>query len=182
MQIHLSEYASPNPLARRLGRHKLEFLMIVLSELRGTYWGANFWYALFDRALAKLSDHQRKAHITASSEDNNVNSDTAPFSQTAELTGGIVSDEHQIAGSDKSLDGLLDPNLYVWDSTDPFNFSFEDREMNSTTLHPSAGPEYGADGTSQGLMSPDMMDSLGLNSLLSFDEFNERCLELAQTE
>ena len=120
--------------------------MIVLSELRGTYWGANFWYALFARALAKLSDHQRKTHITASSEDNNVNSDTAPSSQTAELTSGITSDEHQTAGSNKSLDGFLDPNLYVWDSIDPFNFSIEDREMNFTTLQPSAGPEHGTDG------------------------------------
>ncbi|KAF7556348.1 hypothetical protein G7046_g6331 [Stylonectria norvegica] len=54
LQIHLFESVSSDLVAKRLGRHHLDILMIMLSELRTTYWAADFIYSLFDRARKKL--------------------------------------------------------------------------------------------------------------------------------
>ena len=56
MQIHLLDCKSPNSLFRQLGNLKLQLCMMILSELRDTYWGADFSYRMFERAQAKLSE------------------------------------------------------------------------------------------------------------------------------
>ncbi len=54
MQIHLLDCKSPVSLIRRLGNHRLQLCMIVLSELQDTYWGANFAARMFRLAQSKL--------------------------------------------------------------------------------------------------------------------------------
>lgn len=54
MQIHLLDFKSSNSLARRLAEHRLQLGMMILAELRETYWGADFVLKLFQRALAKM--------------------------------------------------------------------------------------------------------------------------------
>ena len=54
MQIHLIELSSPTPLFRRFGNHKFQLCMMILSELRSTYWGADAVYKLFEHALARV--------------------------------------------------------------------------------------------------------------------------------
>lgn len=56
MQIHLLDCKSPSSLFRQLGDLKLRLCMMILSELRDTYWGADFAYKMFQRAQAKLSE------------------------------------------------------------------------------------------------------------------------------
>jgi hypothetical protein len=56
MQIHLSDCKSLNPLIRGLGVNKLQLCMLVLSELRETYWSAGVMYRLFERAQCILSN------------------------------------------------------------------------------------------------------------------------------
>ncbi|PNP55992.1 hypothetical protein THARTR1_03929 [Trichoderma harzianum] len=50
MQIHLYDCKSTNALTRGLAENKLQLHMLVLSNLRGTYWSADVIYRLFDRA------------------------------------------------------------------------------------------------------------------------------------
>lgn len=54
MQIHLLDLKSSSNLARRLAEHRLQLGMMILAELRETYWGADFTLKLFRRALAKM--------------------------------------------------------------------------------------------------------------------------------
>ncbi|KAL3483419.1 hypothetical protein BJX62DRAFT_220306 [Aspergillus germanicus] len=54
MQIHLIDCKSSNPFTRKFAASKLELCMLVLSELRHTYWGADFTFKLFEKARAKL--------------------------------------------------------------------------------------------------------------------------------
>lgn len=55
MQIHLMDSTASRPLAQRLAKSKLDLFMMVLSELRETYWGANFTYNMFEAALTMLN-------------------------------------------------------------------------------------------------------------------------------
>lgn len=54
MQIHLYDCKSSNSLTRGLAENKLQLHMLVLSNLRGTYWGADVMYRLFERAQTIL--------------------------------------------------------------------------------------------------------------------------------
>ncbi|KAM0263713.1 hypothetical protein ACHAQJ_001027 [Trichoderma viride] len=54
MQIHLYDCKSANALTRGLAENKLQLHMLVLSNLRGTYWSADVMYRLFERALTIL--------------------------------------------------------------------------------------------------------------------------------
>ncbi|CZR58718.1 related to cutinase transcription factor 1 beta [Phialocephala subalpina] len=54
MQIHLFDCKSTSPLRRGLGKNKLNLCMLVLSQLRDTYWSASVIYRLFERAQTML--------------------------------------------------------------------------------------------------------------------------------
>ncbi|KAL5083897.1 hypothetical protein Trisim1_000806 [Trichoderma cf. simile WF8] len=60
MQIHLYDCKSSNALTRGLAENKLQLHMLVLSNLRETYWSADVTYRLFDRAqnILKKSNSQ----------------------------------------------------------------------------------------------------------------------------
>ncbi|KAL7794297.1 hypothetical protein V8C37DRAFT_409332 [Trichoderma ceciliae] len=55
MQIHLYDCKSTNPLTRTLAENKLQLHMLVLSNLRETYWSADVTYRLFERAQTILN-------------------------------------------------------------------------------------------------------------------------------
>jgi hypothetical protein len=50
MQIHLFDLKSANPLVKGLASTRLRLCMLVLLELRDTYWSAGVMYRLFERA------------------------------------------------------------------------------------------------------------------------------------
>jgi hypothetical protein len=54
MQLHLFDCKSSTPLRRGLGSNKLSLCMLVLSQLRDTYWSASVIYRLFERAQIML--------------------------------------------------------------------------------------------------------------------------------
>ncbi|KAI5460766.1 fungal-specific transcription factor domain-containing protein [Mariannaea sp. PMI_226] len=54
MQIHLLDCKSSNALVRQFASQKLQICMLALSELRDTYWGADFVFEIFQRAQSKL--------------------------------------------------------------------------------------------------------------------------------
>ena len=55
MQIHLFDCKSTVLLRRGLGSNKLSLCMLVLSQLRDTYWSASVIYRLFERAQLMLT-------------------------------------------------------------------------------------------------------------------------------
>lgn len=55
MQIHLYDCKSTNSLIRGLAENKLQLHMLVLSNLRGTYWSADVMYRLFEKAQTILN-------------------------------------------------------------------------------------------------------------------------------
>ena len=62
MQVHLYEKCHSDSLARHYATHNLNLHMLVLSDLRSTYWTADLQYNLFSDAL-KVTDHStRSAH------------------------------------------------------------------------------------------------------------------------
>ncbi|KAH8125632.1 hypothetical protein LI328DRAFT_151755 [Trichoderma asperelloides] len=67
MQIHLYDCKSSNSLIRGLAENKLQLHMLVLSNLRGTYWSADVIYRLFERAQTIL----KKGSPQASKKDKN---------------------------------------------------------------------------------------------------------------
>jgi hypothetical protein len=54
MQVHLFECKSSVPLRRGLGKNKLDLCMLILPQLRNTYWSACVIYRLFERAQSML--------------------------------------------------------------------------------------------------------------------------------
>jgi hypothetical protein len=65
MQIHLFDCKSTNPLVCGLGSNKLQLCMLVLSQLRETYWSAGVMYRLFKRAQEILSHSNSDISRTA---------------------------------------------------------------------------------------------------------------------
>jgi hypothetical protein len=60
MQIHLFDCKSNIPIRRGLGSNKLNLCMLVLSQLRDTYWSASVVYRLFERAQKLLAENERR--------------------------------------------------------------------------------------------------------------------------
>ncbi|KAJ5214910.1 hypothetical protein N7468_010589 [Penicillium chermesinum] len=50
MQIHLFDCKAGNALQANLGQNKLQLCMLILDNLRDTYWSAGVMFRLFDRA------------------------------------------------------------------------------------------------------------------------------------
>ncbi|EPE04422.1 c6 transcription factor [Ophiostoma piceae UAMH 11346] len=50
MQIHLYDCKVESPLLRKHGKNKLDLCLLVLSEMRNTYWSASVIYRLFSKA------------------------------------------------------------------------------------------------------------------------------------
>lgn len=65
MQIHLFDCKSTSPLRRGLGKNKLNLCMLVLSQLRDTYWSASVIYRLFERAQTMLEKSKSSSGLPA---------------------------------------------------------------------------------------------------------------------
>jgi hypothetical protein len=68
MQIHLFDCKSSVPLRRGLGKNKLNLYMLVLSQLRNTYWSASVIYRLFERATLMLDKPKSTSNVSTPAE------------------------------------------------------------------------------------------------------------------
>jgi hypothetical protein len=68
MQIHLFDCKSSVPLRRGLGKNKLNLYMLVLSQLRNTYWSASVIYRLFERATVMLDKAKSNPDVSTQAE------------------------------------------------------------------------------------------------------------------
>ncbi|UKZ55988.1 hypothetical protein TrVGV298_009812 [Trichoderma virens] len=147
MQIHLYDCKSPNLLTRGLAENKLQLYMLVLSNLRGTYWSADVMYRLFDRAqsILKKSNAQMTKPSIKNSDDSgdsmNLQQQShlqlpppteGPLLPTPEPT--ILLSEQQTANQwfnespqFSHVDQLLSPGFYLSeDGFSEFLLSYED--------------------------------------------------------
>lgn len=96
MQIHLFDCKSNRQLVRNLAWSKLGECMMVVSELRNTYWGADFTYKLFEAAetiLKSLEDQStssRAGQGYSNQESTHANTECIP-----EATGA-GEDNHRL--------------------------------------------------------------------------------------
>jgi hypothetical protein len=54
LQIHLLDTTSEKQLVQRMGRHNLEFCMMVIEELKSVYFGAEILSRMFTRAKSRI--------------------------------------------------------------------------------------------------------------------------------
>jgi hypothetical protein len=92
MQIHLFECKSTVPLRRGLGKNKLNLCMLVLTQLRSTYWSASVIYRLFERAQIMLDKVKTGTEPGAGTENWSISQATEPQT-TREVLG--IEHHHQ---------------------------------------------------------------------------------------
>jgi hypothetical protein len=116
MQLHLFECKSLVPLRRGLGKNKLDLCMLVLTQLRNTYWSASVIYRLFERAQSML-DKARLAPRHSTEPEAGVSSRTPG----TECVGHTFS--HQNAKQETVLSqGMHKTNLQSDDRNAPSTF------------------------------------------------------------
>lgn len=95
MQIHLFDCKSANTLIRGLAENKLQLHMLVLSNLRGTYWSADVMYRLFERAQMIL---KRGSSQTQKSDKNPLDQPGRVAVPTSESTNDerFIHAQHQL--------------------------------------------------------------------------------------
>ncbi|KAF5241567.1 hypothetical protein FANTH_9078 [Fusarium anthophilum] len=111
MQIHLSDCKSTKALIRALATHKMQLCMLVLSNLRVTYWSADVMYKLFDRAQ-KILDKTR-ASQSSSSDLSDPQPHLAASAQQSTNTGLVEPQAHTLMDNQCQSDGLLMTDLNV---------------------------------------------------------------------
>lgn len=146
MQIHLYDCKSSNALTRGLAENKLQLHMLVLSNLRETYWSADVTYRLFDRAQnilkksnsqvekppSKNADNSRDSTHLQQSQSQLLPPTEPPLLPTPEPA--VLVGEQQYAntwfnGSPqfRDVDQLLSPGFYLSeDGFSEFLLSYED--------------------------------------------------------
>ena len=186
MQIHLLDCKMPSALARRLGNLKLQLCMMTLSELRDTYWGADFTYRMFERAQAKLSEVVTPGAKTTPASGLHHQAYEATFLPlTPESTAlSQIQSSQWSQCSYPSLDDILAPEFCLGDGQYSFGMTEPDNRYVSSLQHSGNSYDRYVQSYSITLLicapissGQDLNGDYGLNSLLSSDEFNGFCLD-----
>lgn len=116
MQIHLYECRSSRPLVQNLAWSKLEVCMMVVSELRETYWGANFTLKLFEAAKAMLQKRSHHHHGGGGAASTSSQPSSSPtLTKTATRPKATIHDETTL-----NTDGWLDEGEALGWYNDPY--------------------------------------------------------------
>jgi hypothetical protein len=137
--------------------------MMVLSELRSTYWGADAVYKLFEHALARVQKQDPPAVNSRKAVTTEANA--ALFPQTPDSVV-FPQGPHEIGDSD--LQSLYDPDGMIWDENNPFSIVSDEVRQQFSSL-----------GWEQNNGSANFLD--GINSVLSLEQFNSQCLDMGPT-
>jgi hypothetical protein len=116
MQIHLYECRSSRPLVHNLAWSKLGVCMMVVSELRETYWGANFALKLFEAAKAML---QKRSHDSGGGGGGGDAASSSLLSPTT-ITAATAQKAANNDDTTLNLDGWLDEGEALGWFNDPF--------------------------------------------------------------
>jgi hypothetical protein len=169
--MHLLESTSPTVLARRLGLHKFQLCMMVLSELRLTYWGADAMYRLFERAQQKLQERQNL--VSASSSNTSIPASSSLPPQSLVPQFGASTWDQETAHSAYLSNFAGEPDLELWDpQLNPFPFIAEDFEngpsLNLAFFQGEEGSANGCDGDIE--LNQDLTID-GANATMTFEQF-----------
>lgn len=185
MQIHLLESTSPDPLQRQFGTHKFRLCMMVLSELRGTYYGANVMYKLFERAEAKLQENRSsnsnsapRASVRRQSE-NSVLLTPEPSTSSGLQSDGIDTYSNLFG---PHMD-VLNANNFMWNQLDMTWLGMSDLDSfvaNNGGLLQDGFWQGDTQRMNQGQLENEIHQNYAINELLSLEEFNNQCLYTAQ--
>ena len=201
MQIHLIESkSSVGRLLKKFSSYKFQLYMMVLSELRNNYWGAEVAYHLFEQAEAKLRDRPEQHHQTTFTPSNhstrdNVGSTTTDVpALTAESSVFSISQsrpsETQQAISEEYL---FDPETFLLDQFARGSMidseGYVEFDSAGTREIRDSRPEHigswGCGPNDQSMPSDnanggnDPTGNFGVNSFLTVDEFQTRCFHLS---
>jgi hypothetical protein len=84
LQVYLLDSASPKPLIQRIGRNRLELCMIVIEELRHTYFGAEIMSRMFPKAEKAILTREVAARNVSRTDDGSSSGNRPPGSVTRE--------------------------------------------------------------------------------------------------
>lgn len=118
MQLHLFECKSLVPLRRGLGKNKLDLCMLVLTQLRNTYWSASVIYRLFERAQNML-DKARLAPKLSTEPEAGVSSRTPGTERLGHTFSHQNAQQETVLHSSQAMHGT---NLQSDDRNAPSTF------------------------------------------------------------
>lgn len=84
LQVYLVDSTSTKSLVRRMGIHNLELCMVVIEELKTTYFGAEILFRMFTKAQSQVGNRRVAAAAAAAGKDVHQSSSNAD--------AGIVTD------------------------------------------------------------------------------------------
>lgn len=163
MQIHLIQLSSPTPLSRRLSSHKFELCMIVLSELRNTYWGADAMYKLFEHALARVQKQNPPAVDSSNAATTEANATLLPPTPDS-----VALPQGPYEVGDSNLNTFYDPDGMIWDESNPFSIVSDEVRQQFSSLEWAQNNE-----------SAIHIDEI--NFVLSLEQFNTQFLDMGPT-
>ena len=111
LQIHLLDYRSPKSLVQRMGSQHLELGMIVVEELKKTFFGAEILYRIFTKARRQILDRRASAISAATSSQGN-DMQTSPGRRDTEPLTRPSEDVHD-------HEEEWDPLSAIWSSFTP---------------------------------------------------------------
>jgi hypothetical protein len=106
MQIHLLDCKSDRQLARKLAWSKIGDCMMVVSELRDTYWGADFTLKLFEVAQTLLKDRQNQDDMLQNKESTNAEKSSANVTENTFLPDAFYMMGDYFPNLDQAFDDL----------------------------------------------------------------------------
>ncbi|KUJ13906.1 uncharacterized protein LY89DRAFT_590938 [Mollisia scopiformis] len=127
MQIHLFDCKSSVPLRRGLGKNKLSLCMLVLSQLRDTYWSASVIFRLFERAQTMLDKSKsNNIPLVENPATNHHRSESHSTSSPHVDTEYQQHQQFQQASAQASMGHIPDSNLLTAEQTIPDTYWFND--------------------------------------------------------
>jgi hypothetical protein len=127
MQIHLFDCKSAVSLRRGLGKNKLSLCMLVLSQLRDTYWSASVIFRLFERAQVML-DKSKSTHDASTPDKSTAtlnNAEIPSVNSSKDIAGGYQ--QHQQLSNNQHQ--LQDPANNGMAQLPPSNLLMNDQAM-----------------------------------------------------
>jgi hypothetical protein len=112
LQIHLLDYRSQKNMVQRMGCQHLELCMIVVEELKKTFFGAEILHRIFTKARRQIHD-RRGAVTSAASANQGNNTPTSPGHRDADPS---TRPSHDVGQADQEEP---DPLSAIWSSFTP---------------------------------------------------------------
>jgi hypothetical protein len=119
MQIHLFDCKSSAPLRRGLGKHKLDLCLLVLQQLRNTYWSASVTYRLFARAQALLDKSNSKISAQAEKPAGSSHA-TKALSNSRKVETVPQQQQQQLENREDTTTLIPDTNFAMNEQTAPY--------------------------------------------------------------